>query len=314
MIAISAFATARSDAQLGATTARPATALVERPPADGESSGTHVARLRTELLDADSSRVFIVAHRGDWRNAPENSLQAIQNCIDMGVDIVEVDVRMTRDRRLVLLHDDTLDRTTTGTGPIWDRTLGELSKLHLKNGQGIPTRHRIPTLEEAMRLARGRILVNLDKCYDLYREVYTVLDRTGTLDHAIIKGWQTPPGDFGKRYGAMADEVLFMPIIDLDQPAGTQLLASWRAHPTAPFAYEFIFAEEPPEVAALCRELHGEGSRVWFNALWPFFNAGHDDDRAVGDPEGSYGWLVSAGASIIQTDRPRLLRDYLQAE
>lgn len=52
---------------------------------------------------------------------------------------------------------------------------------------------------------------------------------------------------------------------------------------------------------------------MWLNALWPFFNDSHDDDRAVHDPEGANGWLIATGASIIQTDRPGLLIDYLSA-
>ena len=284
---------------------------VETPRPDGVFTRPRIEAIRRELLDADGSRVLVVAHRGDWRNAPENSLQAIRNCIEMGVDIVEIDVRMTRDRRLVLMHDETLDRTTTGAGGVWDATLDELRGLRLKNGQGIPTNHRIPTLEEAMHLARGRIMVNLDKCYSLYAEAHATLAETGTLDHAIVKGWQTPPGEFQRRYGALAQDVVFMPIIDLDRPEGHELLAEWRCEQEPPVAYELIFAREPPGIATLCRELRREGSRVWLNALWPFFNASHDDERAVDDPDGSYGWLVATGANILQTDRPKLLSDYL---
>lgn len=65
-----------------------------------------------------SDYVFVVAHRGDWRHAPENSLQAIQNSIDMGADMVEIDVRRTKDSVFVLMHDDSIDRTTSGTGHV----------------------------------------------------------------------------------------------------------------------------------------------------------------------------------------------------
>ena len=54
-------------------------------------------KLRANLLDKNNHSVMVVSHRGDWRNAPENSLQAIQNCIDMGVDMVEVDLKKTKD-------------------------------------------------------------------------------------------------------------------------------------------------------------------------------------------------------------------------
>ena len=51
----------------------------------------------TNLLDSNNNEVIVVSHRGDWRNAPENSIQAIQNCIEMGVDMVEIDIRETKD-------------------------------------------------------------------------------------------------------------------------------------------------------------------------------------------------------------------------
>ena len=71
-------------------------------------------QIRERLLDRELSSVIVVAHRADWRNFPENSLAAIQSAIDMGVDMVELDLQRTRDGKLILMHDDTLDRTTTG--------------------------------------------------------------------------------------------------------------------------------------------------------------------------------------------------------
>ena len=75
------------------------------------------------LKDSKNNQVIVVSHRGDWRNAPENSLQAIKNCIKMGVDMVEIDIRETKDGHLVLMHDKTIDRTTTGKGLVKEWTL-----------------------------------------------------------------------------------------------------------------------------------------------------------------------------------------------
>lgn len=65
----------------------------------------------SELSAPAKQSVLVVSHRGDWRNAPENSLQAFQNCIDMGVDMVELDLKKTKDGELILMHDNTLNRT-----------------------------------------------------------------------------------------------------------------------------------------------------------------------------------------------------------
>ena len=87
--------------------------------------------LITNLKDSNNKEIIVVAHRGDWRNAPENSLQAIQNCIDMGVDMVEIDVRETKDGHLVLMHDNSIERTTTGKGLVKEWTLDSLKTLKL---------------------------------------------------------------------------------------------------------------------------------------------------------------------------------------
>ena len=81
-----------------------------------------VSLIREKLINRDNSSVIVASHRGDWRNFPENSLEAIDNAIKMGVDIVELDVQRTKDGQLILMHDPTLNRTTTGKCAIADTT------------------------------------------------------------------------------------------------------------------------------------------------------------------------------------------------
>ncbi|MBR0338647.1 MAG: glycerophosphodiester phosphodiesterase family protein, partial [Alistipes sp.] len=71
-------------------------------------------KLLRELRDPKSDYVFVISHRADWRNFPENSLEAIESAIQMGVDIVELDVHRTADGELVICHDKTINRTTNG--------------------------------------------------------------------------------------------------------------------------------------------------------------------------------------------------------
>lgn len=72
------------------------------------SYAQHLNEILSELSAPAKQSVLVVSHRGDWRNAPENSLQAFQNCIDMGVDMVELDLKKTKDGELILMHDNTL--------------------------------------------------------------------------------------------------------------------------------------------------------------------------------------------------------------
>ena len=62
--------------------------------------------------------VMVIAHRADWRNFPENSIEAIRSAIKLGVDMVEIDIRRTKDGHLILMNDETIDRTTNGSGKV----------------------------------------------------------------------------------------------------------------------------------------------------------------------------------------------------
>ena len=84
---------------------------------------THVDNIRKKLYDKNGKEVLVVAHRGDWRYASENSLTAIENAITMGVDIVEIDIQKTKYGQLILMYDKTLDRTTKGKGTVNTWTL-----------------------------------------------------------------------------------------------------------------------------------------------------------------------------------------------
>lgn len=269
------------------------------------------ATLAGELKDMKSEKVFVVAHRGDWRNAPENSLQGFKNCIDMGVDMIEIDLKMTKDGHLIIMHDNTLNRTTNGKGRPGDYTLEEIRRFRLKNGLGRVTIHPIPTLEEVLNLAKGKILINIDKGYDYFKEVYALLEKTGTTGQVVIKSGY-PFEKVKADNGDVLEKVIYMPIITLDQPEAEAMIDGYKS--LKPVAMECCFSTDTPQVLQLLKKVKENGSKVWINSLWPSLNAGHDDDRAacLGQAEDSWGWILEQGASLIQTDRPALLLEYLQ--
>lgn len=89
--------------------------------------------VRAELHNPSSRYVVVVSHRGDWRNWPENSIPAIESVIGMGVDIMELDLKLTKDSVLVLCHDKTIDRTTNGRGRVCDITYDSIRALRAEN-------------------------------------------------------------------------------------------------------------------------------------------------------------------------------------
>ncbi len=108
-------------------------------------------------------RVINCAHRGASAHAPENTLAALDTAISHGADMAEIDVQPTADGRLVVFHDDDLGRTSNGRGPLAACTLAELQKLDAGAWFGDAwAGQRIPTLDEALALASGRLLLNLE--------------------------------------------------------------------------------------------------------------------------------------------------------
>lgn len=275
------------------------------------SAQSKFTKLSADLLNPESKKVFVVAHRGDWRNAPENSLQAIKKSIEMGVDIVEIDIKQTKDGHLVLMHDDMLDRTTNGKGKVSDYTLSELREFRLKNGLGRVTNHPIPTLEEVLILSKDKIWVNIDKGYEYMSEVYGLLEKTGTTKQVILKSGTNYEKLFDK-HKSILSQVVYMPIINLNDKNAEQQIDKFSQY--NPLAVECVFAEETPQVIALMQKINKNGSKVWVNSLWASLCAGRDDDRAVegGEKDQTWGWMIDNQTRLIQTDRSEELLIFLQ--
>ncbi|HEU5118204.1 MAG TPA: glycerophosphodiester phosphodiesterase family protein [Isosphaeraceae bacterium] len=107
---------------------------------------------------------FVSAHRGGPESGfPENCLATFDHTLQHTWAIMEVDPHYTKDGSIVLMHDNTLDRTSTGHGRVSDHTLAEIRRLHLKDPQGNVTPYRIPTLDEALQWAKGKTILILDQ-------------------------------------------------------------------------------------------------------------------------------------------------------
>ena len=268
-------------------------------------------QIRTDLLNPDCKRVLVASHRADWRNWPENSLPAIESAINMGVDIVELDLQCTADSQLIIMHDSKIDRTTTGKGRISEMTLDSIRTFRLKNGVSIRTRHQIPTLREVLLLCKDRVLINLDKADRYFDLVVPVLQETGTTRQIIMKG-RKPADEVRALYGQYLDEVIYMPIVDMNDSAS---VCAFEAHLQGrPCAFELCWRDDDRYVRQVSQMAQGK-SLLWVNCLWDTLCGGHEDDEAVKDPDANYGYLIdSLGFRIIQTDRPEYLIRYLKSK
>ena len=270
-------------------------------------------RILAELHDPTSKDVLVVSHRGDWRNWPENSIDAIESVIDMGVDIMELDLKLTRDSVLVLCHDKTIDRTTNGHGLVCDITYDSICRCVLRTGHGVKTALRMPTLREALEVCKDRIVVNIDQGYEYYDLALAVTEELGMTDQVLIKG-KRPAEVVAAKFAEYPHNMMYMPIIDILKPQGRELFEAYRACGEQPLAYEVCWDTMTPEVETCMRQVVDGGSKLWVNSLWPSLCGGLDDDRAFrGETEAVYGRLLDLGATIIQTDRPEFLIRYLES-
>lgn len=125
-------------------------------------------------------RVLSIGHRGAAGHAPENTLRAIQQGIALGVDFVEIDVRRTADGALVILHDETVNRTTDGKGRIERLSLQEIKALNAGNNE------TIPTLEDALKAVAGRAGLLLElKVKGMAQQAVEAVQRVAFTDPVI---------------------------------------------------------------------------------------------------------------------------------
>jgi glycerophosphoryl diester phosphodiesterase len=293
----------------------------------GLAGSAHAADLRERLYDP-ADGVMVVAHRACHAAAPshglttalpENSLAALERCIALGVDVVEIDVRRTQDGALVLMHDARVDRTTTGKGKVSDLTLGELQDLRLKVG-GVATQASPPTLGAFLRAARGRILVNLDIKEDgpLAAQVARLAHDVGADAWVLFKA----RADLGAT--PLADQPLyrnlaFMPIVGgRGAPRADQQGAITAAQASGAQAIPAVELDalKKDGFAAVRDAARAAHVRVWTNSLAGKGLKGLPDTagdrRALTDPDKAWGGLIAEGVNVVQTDHPAALLDYLK--
>ncbi len=273
-------------------------------------------KILAEIHNPDSKYVVVAVHRGDWRNYPENSIPAIESIIRMGADIMELDLKLTKDSVLVLSHDKTIDRCLTGKGKVSDYTLAELKAMRLKRAHGVATDSlRIPTLREALECCKDRICVNVDQGYEFYDMVLEITEELGVTDQILIKGTYPVPA-VAEKMASHPHNMMYMPICNLDKESGRALFEEYQQSGTVPLAYEMCWKKLTPEVEASFKTIHETGSKLWINTIWGSLCGYLDDDKALatGNPAEIYDQVLAFGPSFIQTDRPEQLLRYLRSK
>ncbi|MBS1662087.1 MAG: glycerophosphodiester phosphodiesterase family protein [Bacteroidetes bacterium] len=245
------------------------------------------------FLNPNSKVVLICAHRGAHNDYPENSLASFKKAIDLGLDIFELDIRATKDDSLVIMHDKTVDRTTDGHGDVASMTFEEIRKLHLKFN-GTVTDEKVPTLEEALNIAKGKILVDLDIKVAKFPEILAVVTRTQSKSSVFALVYMPI-------YGRMIKEQSpgFHTLIRTNSEAAVDSL--FKVTGT-----EAVHIDNRHNTVAVTTKIKAHGARAFINAL-------DDADKkvATGDLD-AYDEDIKNGANIVQTNYPAQLMQYLK--
>jgi glycerophosphoryl diester phosphodiesterase len=266
------------------------TSLAKGPPA--RTSTTPEACLR----DPSCKTRLVAGHRGAGgdlgRIAPEDTLAAYRAAIVLGVDLVETDPRPTKDGVIVNLHDDTLDRTTSGTGKVDQTNYDDIKKLTIDNTLGLAGDYsceRVPTLRELLELCRGRAMVLVDA---------NKTDRVDLLVQAIKDANAVEWAIFDTSDTAKIDQALTLEPKLMIQPRlrdpndATALLTKYKDHLPV-----FIEVEESwfPKASDV---IHAAGTRVFVNAFTT------DVSIKLGGDKAQYLEIYGKGADAVQSDLP----------
>ncbi|KKB84386.1 hypothetical protein VW29_10510 [Devosia limi DSM 17137] len=299
------------------------------------------------IRNPDAHGVLVAAHRGAWLVEPENSVAALDACVAMGVAVMEIDVQLTADRQLVVIHDATVDRMTNGSGFVRDQTLAELKALRLYERDGAPcdiwkrkllTDEPLATLTEIFEAARGRILLNLEiKSNAKFGMVETfaaarqlALDM-GMSDHVL---WKIPASTRLKHpellsgfTGQLGADSLATTVVDGLDTSGLSTLAPivWQSNRSFQQQIgDFAGRADTPVFEIVAQDLSywpldangrlpGSERYCYMGiAVLPEWCAGLSDEVALQDPDAAWGRLIDMGCRIVMTDRPEQLLKYLK--
>jgi glycerophosphoryl diester phosphodiesterase len=239
-----------------------------------------------------SDRIPMVsAHRGGpYPGFPENAIETFENVLKHTPSIIEFDVALTKDSVLVLMHDNTLDRTTSGKGKVIDHTFEEIRELFLVDNQGNETSFRVPTLDDALAWGKGKTLFTVD----IKREVpfEMVVD--------AIKRYQAEPYAAVITYSVEAAKKMYRlhPELMLSVTIRNEEELQRFEESGIPVDRWIAFtgtSERPKEFNEL---LHEKGVFTILGVL------GNLDRSAIARGDQIYAEFVENGADILATDRP----------
>ncbi|WP_421825620.1 glycerophosphodiester phosphodiesterase family protein [Larkinella sp.] len=235
---------------------------------------------------------MISAHRGggDIKGYPENCIESFAYLAEKLPVIIECDIDLTRDSVLVMMHDQTLDRTTTGTGKLIGKTYEETQQYRLEDNFGNVTNFKIPTLEQVLRWGKGKVIYTLDVKKNVpFAKVVEMVRRTGAADYSVVITYNATQA--AEVYRLDPNLMLSVTILKEEDYQRLHDLGIPDRNMVA-----FVGVKEP--TPNLYRFLHEKGISCILGTL------GNLDKQAAAKGDQVYKKFAENGADVMSTDRP----------
>jgi glycerophosphoryl diester phosphodiesterase len=230
-----------------------------------------------------------VAHRGTYLYAPENTIAAFYVAYKTGVDCIELDVRNTADQELVLMHDETVDRTTNGHGRVDEMTLEQIKSLIITNLFPYIPPQKVPTFREALDFCRGKLVIDVDVKTDLLESMVEEIADAGMLDQVMVLTKSIAAGRIMK---SVVPEIAL-----LGRPDSVDEVYEYLSE------LEMVAVEvDYPVLMQTEQAIHGAGLKTLVDATGYFDLLGKT----------GYNLLIKGGADIIETDNIAVVVPYLR--
>lgn len=251
----------------------------------------HIDDLYNLFTYEENSYPLVSAHRGGpSKGFPENAIETFANIASQMPAIIECDIRMTKDSILVLMHDETIDRTTTGRGKLSQMNYEETQNFNLMDNEGKETNYKIPTLEFALNWGKQRVIYTLDVKRNVpYAKVVDMIRKTNSEAHTIVITYNANQAELVSR---LAPDLLISASVKKAEDLGQ--LASYDIPDNRIVA--FVGVTEPD--STLYQQLQNHGVRAILGTM------GNLDRRAEKSGHQIYAELIERGAGILSTDRP----------
>ena len=266
-----------------------------------------------DLYKKAEEKIIVVAHRGAFGgNIPCNTIPASRAALEAGADMIEIDVDMSRDGKLMIFHPGMESPFLGVKTRIPDMTAEEISSLRYLNYDNTPTQFKINTLEEILEEFKGKCFINVDKLWGHPKEIYEQIKRHNMIDQILVKS-SVNDSVIGVLKD-LAPDVAYMPIVKKTHPRHEELLKSGIKY----VGVECLFTDEADEVCteSFIERMHRDNVLVWANAIIYNYkdqlSAGHSDDTAICESaDKGWGWLAKRGFDFIQTDWTAAMTKYL---